>query len=189
MQVFAGHTGAVQCGEFTPDGWLCPLQIFGQSLTCSIICIGKRIITACSDGILIFWDPRSPTPLFKLSPADARFDLEGITSIAVNAASTIAVAGGSSGGIRAINLSKGEIVGAFEGHKEGESVEAVQFIDLAGAGAGAGVVITGGTDGKACIWDLSTSRLRASLEHEVRMCRLRLVIIFDVEFRMPLPPS
>lgn len=28
MQVFAGHTGPVQCGEFTPDGkvlWSCTL--------------------------------------------------------------------------------------------------------------------------------------------------------------------
>lgn len=66
-----------------------------------------------------------------------------------------------------ISLSKGDIVGALEGHREGESVEAVRFIDLAGSGIGSGVVITGGTDGKACIWDLTTMRLRATLDHEV----------------------
>ncbi|KAL5526597.1 SQT1 [Sanghuangporus sanghuang] len=146
MQVFAGHSSPVQCGEFTPDG--------------------KRILTADEEGTLIFWDPRSPTPVFKLSSSDARFALDGITSLAVNSSSTLAVVGGVSGGIRVVSLSKGDVVGALEGHKEDESVEAVVFIDLAGAGAGTGVVVTGGTDGKACIWDLSTMRLRATLEHE-----------------------
>ncbi|KAI5122313.1 hypothetical protein M0805_002389 [Coniferiporia weirii] len=145
MQVFAGHSGPVQCGEFTPDG--------------------KRIVTADAEGTLIFWDPRSPAPIFKLSGTDGRFSLDGVTSLAVNAASTLAVVGGVTGGVRVVSLNKGDVVGALEGHKEGDSVEAVQFIDLAGAGAGSGVVITGGTDGKACIWDLSTMRLRTTLEH------------------------
>ncbi|EGN99255.1 hypothetical protein SERLA73DRAFT_182161 [Serpula lacrymans var. lacrymans S7.3] len=146
MQVFAGHTGAVQCGEFTPDG--------------------KRIVTACADGTLIFWDPRSPTPIFKLTPEDARFDTEGITSLAVNQSSTLAVVGGTTGSVRVVSLSKGEVVGALGGHSEGESIEAVQFVDLTGVGSGPGVVVTGGTDGKACIWDLSTMRLRATLDHQ-----------------------
>lgn len=146
MQVFAGHSGPVQCGEFTPDG--------------------KRIVTASEDGTLMYWDPRSPTPLFKLSPQDARFDLENITSLAINASSTLAVVGGTSGSVRVVSLSKGEVVGALGGHAEGESVEAVQFVDLAGTGSSPGVVVTGGTDGKACVWDLATMRLRATLEHQ-----------------------
>jgi ribosome assembly protein SQT1 len=146
MQVFAGHSGPVQCGEFTPDG--------------------KRIVTASEDGTLMYWDPRSPTPLFKLSPQDARFDLESITSLAINASSTLAVVGGTSGSVRVVSLSKGEVVGALGGHTEGESVEAVQFVDLAGTGSSPGVVVTGGTDGKACVWDLTTMRLRATLEHQ-----------------------
>jgi len=146
MQVFAGHTGPVQCGEFTPDG--------------------KRIVTACAEGTLIYWDPRSPTPVFKLTKQDARFDLDGITSLAVNHSSTLAVVGGTSGSVRVVSLSKGEVVGALGGHTEGESVEAVQFVDLFGTASGPGVVITGGTDGKACIWDVSTMRLRATLEHQ-----------------------
>ncbi|KAG0706802.1 ribosome biogenesis protein Sqt1 [Suillus ampliporus] len=146
MQVFAGHSGPVQCGEFTPDG--------------------KRIVTASGDGTLIYWDPRSPTPLFKLSPQNARFDLENITSLAINASSTLAVVGGTSGSVRIVSLSKGEVVGALGGHAEGESVEAVQFVDLTGTGNSPGVVVTGGTDGKACVWDLATMRLRATLEHQ-----------------------
>lgn len=148
MQVFAGHTSPVQCGEFTPDG--------------------KRIITGDADGNLIFWDPRSSAPVFKLSSTNARFDIGSITSLAVNPASTIAVVGGQTGSIRIVSLSKGEVVGALGGHKEEESVESVVFVDLAGGQTGgAGVVVTGGTDGKACIWDLSTNRIRATLEHAV----------------------
>lgn len=161
MQVFAGHTGPVTCGDFTPDG--------------------KRIITADAEGTLAFWDPRSSAPLFKLTPTNQRFALDGITSLAVNPASTLAVVGGASGGVRVVSLSKGDVVGALAGHQDGESVEAVEFVDIATGPAAAaatpaagGVVVTGGTDGKACIWDLGTMRLRATLEHGVRPARIYL---------------
>lgn len=118
--------------------------------------------------MLILWDPRSTTPIFKLGPNDARFDLGEITSLAVNPSSTLAVVGGRTGGIRIVSLSKGEVVGALGGHAEGESVEAMSFIQLIGtaaAGAGAEVVVSGGTDGKAYVWDLNTVRVRVTLEH------------------------
>lgn len=161
MQVFAGHTGPVQCGEFTPDG--------------------KRILTADAEGTLIFWDPRNPAPVFKLTAEDARFNVESITSIGVNPASTLAVVGGATGSVRVVSLSKGEVVGALGGHGAEDSVEAVAFIELTGAAAGSaaaapssgGIVATGGTDGKVCIWDLSTMRLRATLQHEVSYLTLR----------------
>ncbi|KAG7451173.1 WD40 repeat-like protein [Guyanagaster necrorhizus] len=147
MQVFAGHTGAVQCGEFTPDG--------------------KKIVSACADGTLIYWDPRQSAPIFKLSADDARFNLDGITSLGVNFSSTLAVVGGAAGGVRVVSLSKGEVVATLGGHTEGESIEAVQFIDLIGNNnTGPGIVATGATDGKIYIWDLSTMRLRTTLEHE-----------------------
>ncbi|KAG6827452.1 hypothetical protein H0H92_011720 [Tricholoma furcatifolium] len=132
----------------------------------------KRIISACADGTLIFWDPRSPTPVFKLTPQDARFDLDGVTSLKVNPSSTLAVIGGASGGVRVISLSKGEVVGTLGGHAEGESIEAVEFVEIPGVGAAAGVAITGATDGKALIWDLSTMRLRATLEHSDAITKL-----------------
>lgn len=161
MQVFAGHTGPVQCGEFTPDG--------------------KRIVTADADGTLIYWDPRSPSPAFKLTATDARFDLESITALAINPASTIAVVGGTNGSVRVVSLSRGEVVGALAGHKEGESVESVAFVDLSGVGqaGSAGVVVTGGTDGKACIWDLGTMRIRATLEHQVSISLATLALQMD----------
>jgi len=146
MQVFAGHEGPVHTGCFTPDG--------------------KRIVTADNAGTLIVWDPRSPTPSFKISPS-AHFPFEsGIISLGVNPASTLAVVGGSEGAVRIVNLVKGEVMGGVAGHIEGESVEAIEFVELVGAGIGAGgVVVTGGTDGKAGVWDVTTMRLRVTLEH------------------------
>jgi len=47
---------------------------------------GKRIVSVCADNNSIYWDPRSPTLLFKLTRNDARFDLGGITALAVNPA-------------------------------------------------------------------------------------------------------
>ena len=82
----------------------------------------------------------------------------------MNPASTVAVVGGASGSIRVVNLNKGDIVGALAAHKEGESVEAITFVGFAGA---AEVVVTGSTDGKACVWDLNTLKVRNALEHEV----------------------
>ncbi|KAF5367575.1 hypothetical protein D9758_003705 [Tetrapyrgos nigripes] len=146
MQVFAGHIGAVNCASFTPDG--------------------KRIVSACQDGTFILWDPRSPNPVFKLTPEDARFNLDGITSLGVNASSTLAVVGGAAGGLIVISLSKGEIVTALGGHTDGESIEAIEFVDLTGSASGPGVAVTGATDGKVCIWDLQTMRLRSTVNHE-----------------------
>ena len=148
MQVFSGHTGPVQAGTFTPDG--------------------KRLLTASEDGSLILWDPRTASPIWKLSAEDARFGIaNGITSLAVNAAGTVAVAGGANGEVRVININKGEVLGKLEGHSEGESIEAIEFLELGGGSANAGIVATGGTDGRVCIWDLTTMRLRVSVSHSV----------------------
>ena len=151
MQVFSGHDSPVHAGEFTPDG--------------------KRIITADATGNLILWNPREAAPVWKLTAADGRFALDGgITSLAVNPSSTLAVAGGADGGIRIVNLAKGTVVGALEGHQEGESIEAIAFVEFGAGtniGQGPGVVATGGTDGRICIWDLSTMKLRSTFQHAV----------------------
>ena len=129
---------------------------------------GKRLLTGSADGSLILWDPRSASPIWKRSAEDARFGIEnGVTSLAVNAAGTIAVVGGANGEVRVVNLSKGEVLGRLEGHSEGESIEAIEFMELGGGSTSAGVVVTGGTDGRACIWDLTTMRLRVSVAHSV----------------------
>lgn len=169
MQVFAGHEGPVQVGTFTADGKR-PPGFCGQAIPLTDT-KGKRIITGDAAGTLIFWDPRSPTPVWKMTPLTARFGMhEGITALSSNSTSTVAVVGGATGEVRIVNLAKGDVIGVLEGHKEGESVEAVEFVDWSnvGGGVGAGIVATGATDGKVCIWDLGSMKLRYTLEHTVR---------------------
>ena len=45
-------------------------------------------------------------------------------------------------------------------------MEAIAFVGFAGT---AEVVVTGSTDGKACVWDLNTLKVRNTLEHGVRL--------------------
>ncbi|KAG8935952.1 hypothetical protein FRC02_005427 [Tulasnella sp. 418] len=148
MQVFAGHEAPVQAGIFTADG--------------------KRVVTGDGSGTLILWDPRSPTPVWKMTPLSARFGMEGgITAITSNPSSTVVVVGGAEGEVRVVNLAKGEVVGVLEGHQQGESVEAAEFVDWGTGTAGtAGFAVTGATDGKIHVWDMSTYKLRATLSHD-----------------------
>ncbi|CAE7175332.1 unnamed protein product, partial [Rhizoctonia solani] len=136
LLVLSAHDSALTSGIWTPNG--------------------KRLLTASQSGTLVLTDPRTPTPEFKLSASDARFAFEGgITSIGVNPAGTLAVVGGADGQVRVVHLGKGEVVGALQEHGEGESVESVAFFgDL---------VLTGGTDSKIHISDVTTLRLRSSL--------------------------
>jgi len=122
--------------------------------------VGKKVLTGSE--LLLLTTPTSDAPLVKLTPEDARFAMEGgITSLAVNSSNSLAVVGGADGGVRVISLGKGGVVGSLEGHKEEESIEAVAWMEVAGTE----VALTAGTDGKVCIWDLSTMRLRSTLEH------------------------
>lgn len=129
--------------------------------------LGKRIITACAGGDLIYWDPRSDTPIFKRQNSEGKFSVGEVTSIAINPSSTIVVVGGSNGLTRIISLVKGDVVATLTGHSEEDSVESMAFVDLSGTSNGPLVLITGGTDGKACIWDSNTWRLRGTLKHDV----------------------
>jgi len=151
MQILSSHTSTVNIGTFTPSG--------------------KRLLTGDSTGTLIYWDPRSSTPLWKLSSADERFGLTGgVVSIAVNKEGTVAVVGGAEGGVKVVKITeerRGEVLKALDGHSEGDSVESIVFVDLGGAGKE--VVVTGGTDGKICVWDLGTMRLRAEMKHDVSL--------------------
>ncbi|CUA71927.1 putative WD repeat-containing protein C25H1,08c [Schizosaccharomyces pombe 972h-] [Rhizoctonia solani] len=136
MLILSAHDSPLTSGLWTPNG--------------------KRLLTASQSGTLILTDPRTQTPDFKLSPNDARFAFEGgITSIGVNPAGTLAVVGGADGQVRVVHLGKGEVVGALESHAEDQSVESIAFYG--------DFVLTGGTDGKIHISDLTTLRLRSSL--------------------------
>lgn len=159
MQVLASHIGPVNAGCFTQDGDCVDLLCFSRPLT---LIQGKKVLTGSE--CLLLTTPTSDSPIMKLTPADARFALEGgITSLAVNASNTLAVVGGADGGVRVVSLTKGEVISSLEGHKEAESIEGVAWMEYSGTE----VAVTGGTDGKVCVWDLGTMRLRTTLDHSV----------------------
>lgn len=159
MQVLASHIGPVNAGGFTQDGnYFDTYHLTAPDASFP----GKKVLTGSE--CLLLTTPTSDAPLVKLTPGDARFALEGgITSLAANSSNTLAVVGGADGGVRVVSLSKGDVVGSLEGHNEAESIEGVAWMEYAGTE----VAITGGTDGKVCVWDLSTMRLRTTLEHSV----------------------
>ena len=155
MTVLSGHTFSSQAGLWPPDG--------------------KALLTSSLDSSLILWDPRSSSPIFKSSVFVAANSpnmdpaSHGITALAVSPNGQLAAVGGASGLVKLINLTAGNTVNTFKGHTEGESVEALQFIDvLGGAGGGKGLLlITGGTDGKGFVFDVASGRARAELKHDV----------------------
>lgn len=164
MNVFSGHTGAVTCGDFTADG--------------------RKLVTASDDGSLIIWDPKDATALSKMQPSDSRFNLaSGITAMALSPDNKLAVVGGAAGHLRVVNLANIDdggaalVVGALEGHGDGQSIEAIHFVDLLGMPSGRATqptprvttsvsVISAGTDGKAIVWDLSSSKARCEAVQE-----------------------
>ncbi|GAA6043090.1 hypothetical protein JCM8097_008419 [Rhodosporidiobolus ruineniae] len=150
MHVLAGHTSSVTAGRFTPDG--------------------KKILTASEDSTLILWDPRTGTAEWKLTSTDARFALDGgINTLAINPASTVAILGGAEGGLRAVNLTRGEVLAQMEGHEEGASVECVAFNEIPTVGGGAAsvqVIVSVGTDGRVCTWEAAGFKLRSTGTHE-----------------------
>lgn len=156
MNVFSGHIGSVTCGTFTPDG--------------------RRLVSASDDGSLIVWDPRTAAVLTKFDGVDKRFELlGGITALSVSPDSRIIVVGGAVGGIRVVNISNldsggtGALLGSFDGHTDGESVESLEFVSLAGNTAH---VVSAGTDGRAIVWDLHAGRARGEVAHDAAITKL-----------------
>ena len=145
MNVFSGHTAASTCGKFTPDG--------------------KRLITGSEDGSFIVWDPRTGSPIYKLTASDGRFRFEGgVTCLAVNAANTSAIVGGADGLLRIVNLTNGQVAQSLESHGEGDSVEALAW--TAGTQGSHGLWISASTDKKVKVFEASNGALRWTGEHD-----------------------
>ena len=141
--------------------------------------LGRQLLTTSLDSTLILWEVNSSAPIFKTSifcpPNSAEMDpaTHGITSLAVSLNGQLAAVGGANGLVKLVSLAKGDVVATLQGHIEGDSVEALVFVDLlSGAGGGKGVVlVSGGTDGKGFVWDVATGRVRAELRHDVSSLR------------------
>jgi len=156
ITVLSSHTLAATCGLFPPP-------------------LGRQLLTTSLDSTLILWEISSSTPIFKSSifspPNNPEQDPaeSGITSLAIAPNGQICAVGSAHGLVKVVGLEKGNVVATLKGHGYGESVEALKFVDLLnGAGGGKGVVlVSGGTDGKGFVWDVTTGRVRAELTHDV----------------------
>lgn len=155
MNVFSGHSDAVSCGSFTPDG--------------------KRLITGSEDGTLIVWDPKTAEITSKVQ---THID-GGLTQLAVSPDARVVVIGGAAGDVRVINIGAldnggaASVVASLTGHADGESIEGIQFIDV-GGGNRTGHVITASTEGKAIVWDLSLAKMRCEVVHDATITGVAL---------------
>ncbi|WVR08463.1 hypothetical protein IAU60_005518 [Kwoniella sp. DSM 27419] len=156
LAVLSSHTLSSTAGVFPPP-------------------LGRQLLTASLDSSLIMWDPRTSAPVWKssmfLPPNSPELDPgeHGITALAVSPNGQIAAVGSAAGKVKLVNLAKGDSLGTLVGHAEGESIEALVFVDLLGGAAGGGkgvVCVSGATDGKGFVWDVATGRVRAELHHE-----------------------
>ena len=90
MCVFTGsHLESVTCGQFTPDG--------------------KSILSACDEGILTHWDPKSAVAFAKFTPKDDRFHKDRITCLDVHADSLVVATGSSDHSGRIIHLTSKKV--------------------------------------------------------------------------------
>ncbi|OXC68457.1 hypothetical protein AYX13_02908 [Cryptococcus neoformans] len=155
LAVLSSHTFSCTAGLFPPTA--------------------KNLLTASLDSSLILWDPRSPTPVWKsnifLPPNSPELDpsIHGITSLAVSPRGDVVAVGGASGSVKIVSLSKGDVLTTLQGHRFGDSVEALCFVDLAngtGDGGRGLVCVSGGTDGCGFVWDVATGRVRSEIQHD-----------------------
>ncbi|OAJ39235.1 hypothetical protein BDEG_23097 [Batrachochytrium dendrobatidis JEL423] len=151
MSVMYGHSGSVTCGQFTPDG--------------------KSIVTGSADGTIIVWDPKTSTSLCRFTGDDARFHQTPINTLAIKSDSSLAISAGQDGSVRLLHIGNGRILAALDSHQE--SVETVDFSDFLP------YVSTGSIDGKIHTWDITTLRIRHTVQHDVCISMLQTVYNYN----------
>jgi ribosome assembly protein SQT1 len=150
MSIFSGHSSSIQA-----LAWVSPSE-------------GKRLLSASETSELYLWDPTAPytEPITKFQGAsDPRFHFEnGITSLVVNSAGTLALVGGAQdAALKIVNLASGQFVHAIAGgHKPLSSIEALSWVDLAPS---LGIWVSGASDGSVCAWEGTSGTLRWKAEH------------------------
>ncbi|KAH9812126.1 WD40-repeat-containing domain protein [Melampsora americana] len=152
MQVFNGHNSMATCGQFTPDG--------------------KTIAVASEESRLIIFDPTTGSAIQRISLRETKHRFRtsdgsyGINSLAINPASTLCVLGGiSNGGVRIVNIRTGLIIAALDNHHDASATIEVAWYEPKKLGDGVPLIISTGTDGRICLYDAVTYRLRASMKH------------------------
>lgn len=142
LSVYTGHCESVTCGDFTPDG--------------------KTICTGSADGSLRVWNPQTQESKFTVKGYP--YHTEGLTCLSISSDSTLVVSGSTDGSVHVVNIKNGKVVGSLVGHSG--SIECVGF------SPSLTWVATGGMDKKLMIWELQSSSLRCTCQHEEGVMRL-----------------
>jgi WD40 repeat protein len=136
MGVFAGHGGAVTCGQFTHDG--------------------KQVVTASVDCSVRVWNPKNQTATFVFS--GELFHHAPVNALACKEDSNLALTGGEDGACFLININTGKVIGNLVSHTN--SVECVGF------SKSNPFALTGGLDHSMIVWDLHSGQPRLVCKHD-----------------------
>eukprot|EP01105_Mastigella_eilhardi_P002428 TRINITY_DN12_c0_g5_i1.p1 TRINITY_DN12_c0_g5~~TRINITY_DN12_c0_g5_i1.p1 ORF type:complete len:366 (-),score=65.33 TRINITY_DN12_c0_g5_i1:23-1120(-) len=157
MTVFAGHTGAVTCGCFTPSG--------------------VQLCTGSEDGTVRVWDPKSgaPTTCISTSSPAAATQRGGkskgrgkapeeipLTSVRCSNDGNLLAAAHLDGTVAICNLSTYKVLTTVHAR---DSVEAVDFLPM-GDGQ---LLLTASLDGTLGVWDSSSGLQRCACVHGDRV--------------------
>lgn len=159
-------------------------------------------MTCSEESKLIVSDPQTGQPIHKVSlregkhrfrTSDASF---GIGSLAIFQSNTLCVVGGvSNGGVRVVNLRSGLIIAALDNHHDpSATVEVAVYEPSSTVTGGVALIISTGTDGRICLYDAVSYKLRASMQHPVSFeygfslfCQQRGLSVIDVVSRSVMP--
>lgn len=136
MQVFAGHSGALSCGAFTPDG--------------------KAVVTGSLDCSLRVWNPRSGE--CATSTSGFGFHSAPLTCLDCHATDALVASGSEDGSAKLVSSVTGKVAVSLAGHSD--SVECIRFCDVLPYAA------TGSVDGTLIVWDVQTASERQRCDHD-----------------------
>ena len=159
MQVFAGHSGSVSCGQFSKDG--------------------KVVFTGSFDGSFRAWNPRSGMTIAAFQKGGLFHDgpvtcMDSIVDESNN--SYVALTGSEDCALKlsAVNTSaesaeRSKVLGNFLAHEK--CIECVEFCDRTVGNYAA----SGSVDATIRVWDLLTQKLRGVLGHGKAVSQLKWV--------------
>lgn len=136
LNVFAGHSGPVTCGRFTPSG--------------------KQVVTASQDGSLRLWNPK--TAACEMVIQGNEYHQGPILSLACHSNNQLMITGSEDHSTAVVNVNSKRIFGLLRGHTD--SVESLALSETFS------LLATGSLDATVKIWDLNTLQLRSTLNHE-----------------------
>jgi WD40 repeat protein len=146
----------VAAGGFTPDGRI-------------VVTVGGE-----GDGSVRVWDPKSGEATAVVPSGHGAHDAAGgATSLAFTPDGLTVASGGADGAVVVTSLTTGRAVARLAGAHE-DGVEALAFVggvDAAGSGA-APLLVTGGLDGRAVVWDVNVGMPRATCSHPAAVVAL-----------------